>query len=695
MIQNKEPVVQSRVVRRIVAREGKKWRWPVRTNLQVLGMIITALLVLSMARIWGLYGDGQAVFLQVMMQSSVDEYAQVYFDIGDGLTEKDSVRVEVVEDGNDFKSYLFRLPDAEIRYLRFDPLASEGHVEIQSIRVVDGLGNSREDIAFSRITPIRQITHFNRTDHQISLDVEERADDPQLRISFPKPVRYDGLLPAFYARLVRDFAIIVLLVALLSLWAAWEDRRHIKKWISSGAMAVALATVLFFFVQICIAILQKAILPKGGGDTEVFLFMAAQKWTSPAFYHGLRPWTVPLLHSLVDGATNQTALILLQTVISYASWIFLAFSASRLLRDELMKAIAFMTLAFIPLNMFIHHINTVILSESFSFSFLALFLGMFFWYFRSGSWASIISLAFTALLFAFVRDTDAYRVLFMALPVLWIAMRHTRRNIRRVPRHVVLCVSFLAIFVASDLSTSNVHNPDFNVPYTNARWYFPVLDNMGSRILKSEEMLQYFVDHGLPVTPALKEMADVWASSNDWQWYTDPRLAVQREWLYRHGRQIYGKYLLTHPAYTLQSAYDYRSPLLFINDVPNAWYHDMAKPIDLRILSHLFLNTERDLRLFLFFFPSVLIGIGLYAFRKKRDDDGTLIHRILLISYILLITIPHAVLVFHGDLMDLLRHQFTNIVQLNIGIALFFLLAADGWLKAMRSFLKRDSVPFR
>jgi hypothetical protein len=682
-------------MRRIVAREGKKWQWPLRMYLPVLGMIVAAILVVFGARVWGLYWDGQAVFLQVMMRSSVDGRAQVYYDKGDGLTEIDSVSVEVVEDGNDFKPYLFRLPKAEIRYLRYDPLASDGHVEIQSIRITDGLGNLREEIALSRITPIHQIRNFNRTDHQISLDVAEQAEDPQLSISFPKPVRYEGLLTPFYTRLAHDFAIIVLMVTLLSLWAGWEDREHIKKWISRGAMAVSLATLLFFFVQICIAILQKSIFPKGAGDTEVFLYMAAQKWTSPAFYHGLRPWTVPLLHSLVDGAKNQTDLILLQTVISYASWIFLAFSASRLLRDELMKAIAFMTLAFIPMNMFIHHVNTVILSESFSFSFLAVFLGMFFWYFRSGSWASIISLAFTALLFAFVRDTDAYRVLFMVLPVLWIAVRHTRGSIRRAPRHAVLFVSFLAIFVASDLSTSNVHNPDFQIPYTNARWYFPVLDNMGSRILKSEEMLQYFADHGLPVTPALKGMADVWASSNNWQWYTDPRLAAQREWLYRHGRQIYLKYLLTHPAYTLQSAYHYRGPLLFINDVPNAWYHDMAKPIDLRILSHLFLNTERDLRFFLVFLPSALIGIGLYAFRKKRDDDGTLIRRILLISYILFITIPHAILVFHGDLMDLLRHQFTNIIQLNIGIALFFLLAADGWLKAMRSFLKRDSVPFR
>jgi hypothetical protein len=64
----------------------------------------------------------------------------------------------------------------------------------------------------------------------------------------------------------------------------------------------------------------------------------------------------------------------------------------------------------------------------------------------------------------------------------------------------------------------------------------------------------------------------------------------------------------------------------------------------------------------------------------------------LLISYIILITVPHAIMVFHGDLMDLPRHQYTNIVQLNIGVVLFYLLTADWWLTATRRFMKRNPV---
>ena len=679
------------MINRVVAEKEMKWPRLRRLNFPVLGLIMATILLVFGARFWGLYEDWRTVSLQVMMRSSVDGRAVVYFDVGEGLSEKDTA-AETIQQGSIFKPYLFRLPIAEIRYLRFDPLVSQGHVEIKSISVVDGFGDILEDIVFSRISPIHQIANFERTDHLILLDVEQGAEDPQLEISLPEPIRYRASLPAFYIRLAKDFLIIALSVILLSIWTVWEDRRNIRRWVSRGVIAVTLATILFFLVQICVAILQRSILPRGGGDTEVFMYLMAQKWTSPTFYHGLRPWTVPLLHSLVSGATNQTNLILLQTVISYVSWIFFAFSASRMLKDELIRAVAFMAFAFIPLNVFIHYGNFVILSESFSFSFLAVFLGIFFWYFRSGSWASVLLLAFTALLFAFVRDTDAYRVLFMAPFVLWIAVRHLRENIRGMTRHAVLFISFIVIFTASVISTSNTHYSGFKVPNINARWFNPIVNNMGSRVLKSDEMLQYFADHGLPVTPALKEMAGSWVSSNDWQWHLDPRLAPQREWLFRHGRQIYGKYLLTHPVYTLQSAYQYRAPMLFMSATPNVWYHDMAKPIDLRFLSFLFLNTQRDLRQFLVLLPPILVGICVYAFWRKREDNGQLIQRILMICYVILITIHHAILIFHGDLMDLRRHQYTNIIQLNIGVVLFFLLAADGWLTATRSFLKRGAV---
>jgi hypothetical protein len=338
-------------------------RRSIRINGLALGWIMLAIIVVFGARVWSLYDDGLATFFQVTMRSSVNGKAVVYYDLGEGLSEKNCVQ-EVIEKGEDFGQYRFRLPNTRIHYLRFDPLSSEGHVEIKAISVTDGLGKSREEIAFSRITPIRQIAKFERTDKFISMDMDEKANDPQLLINFSKPVQYDGFLSDFYNRLIVEFLAVTLAVILLSFWAIWEDRKQVKRWICRCVIAAGLAMVVFFFVQTCLAILQGSILPKGGGDTDVFIYLAQQKWTSPDFYHGLRPWTVPLLHSLIARTHNLQNLILLQVVISYASWIFLAFSASRLVKDDLLKAAAFLAIVCIPLNLFIREWNVTILSES-------------------------------------------------------------------------------------------------------------------------------------------------------------------------------------------------------------------------------------------------------------------------------------------------------------------------------------------
>jgi hypothetical protein len=202
-----------------------------RPNGPTLAWIMITILIFFGVRLWSISTDAQAVYFQVMMRSSVDGEAAVYFDLGDGLIQTNSVHLSF-EKGSDFLDHRFRLPDTKIYYLRFDPLTSEGHVEIQSVHIIDGLGNSREDIALSRIKPIHQIAQFEQTDQQVSLDMEAGANDPQLMITFPNPMQYNELHSAFYGRLGVEFLAVVMGVILLTLWAAWGDRKQVRKWIS-------------------------------------------------------------------------------------------------------------------------------------------------------------------------------------------------------------------------------------------------------------------------------------------------------------------------------------------------------------------------------------------------------------------------------------------------------------------------------
>jgi len=210
----------------------------------------------------------------------------------------------------------------------------------------------------------------------------------------------------------------------------------------------------------------------------------------------------------------------------------------------------------------------------------------------------------------------------------------------------------------------------------------PIVNNMFQRILPFEDRVKYFEAHGLPVTTELMSMKNKWANADNWRWYIDPRLAAQREWNYRYGRQTYMKYLITHPKYVVASAFDYRDLLLYLDGEHNIW-HKNAKSINIRILSVFFLNDDVDLKMFLALLLSSLILLFIIYY-KQGKDDGEHITMILLTCYIILITIPLGILIFHGDLMDLARHSFTNIVQLNLGVVLLYLFIADLLMMKMR-----------
>ena len=651
---------------------------------RVIWMII-AVLVIFGARVWSLYGDAHTKYMQISMKSSVPGIAQIFYDIGQGFTEKSQSTAAIYANG-EFSEYKFSFPDnKKILNLRFDPLTSSGHVEIRQIRITDGLGNTFLGFHLNQLVPANQISRLDIINDHISIDIDTNANDPQIYIRLEKPLQIPPEIhPSYHKTLFLSFSVILLSVLLIYLWVNWNDEKNIKKWICYGLISMGFAIVTFHCLQTCLGIFNRSIQPFGGGDTEVFIHMAALKWTNPYFYHGLRPLTVPLLYSLVNGAENMHNIIIMQTIISCVSWIFIALMVVYFLKDYLVKVFAFFLIAFIPLNGFIHHYNLVILSESLSFSFFAVFLGSCLWYYNKRSILSVIFLAFVALIFAFTRDTDAYRVLLMTLPILLLIVQQIRNKARGVMRHAVLFIIFILIFIGSNYSTSNMHCRDCTTSYMNARWYMPMMNNIFQRILPFEDRVKYFEEHGLPVTPESVAMKYMWASSNNWQSAYDPKLAALREWNYLHGRQTYMKYLITHPKYAFSSAFDYKDPLLYLDGTPNAWFHEMVQPIDARILSVFFLNDDRDLKMFLvLFLSSLILVLIIYVGRHGKDVEGHIM-TILLVCYIILITIPLGILIFHGDLMDLARHSFTNIIQLNLGFVLLCLFMADLWMMKMR-----------
>jgi hypothetical protein len=71
-----------------------------------------------------------------------------------------------------------------------------------------------------------------------------------------------------------------------------------------------------------------------------------------------------------------------------------------------------------------------------------------------------------------------------------------------------------------------------------------------NRILPDAEMAEWFAERGMPPIP-LDRWSGQWATSHDWELYTDSRYTDFRDYVVERFRGDWGLYLLTHPRFAL------------------------------------------------------------------------------------------------------------------------------------------------
>ena len=86
---------------------------------------------------------------EVRLQSSTQGVAQIFYDIGKGVREEDSARVQIAK-SNAPATYRFRLPNGEYRALRFDPIDREGVVTFSDAKIFDAHKKLVKNIAASQ-----------------------------------------------------------------------------------------------------------------------------------------------------------------------------------------------------------------------------------------------------------------------------------------------------------------------------------------------------------------------------------------------------------------------------------------------------------------------------------------------------------------------------------------------------------------
>ncbi len=263
--------------------------------------------------------------------------------------------------------------------------------------------------------------------------------------------------------------------------------------------------------------------------------LPTQRLTDSASYIGLsftgangRLFTVPLFYALL---LADPVRICGQVVLAAISWWILASNVSSSIADRRVSVGARIVLLALGLVGPISSWNTTILSESVAISLTALVFGLWFRYTNAPTFQKLILLLVVGTLWMFSRpDNLVIGTIVVLAWTFWTVIKH--REVRRVVPAVAMCgICILGLSLVGNLHTRN----DVNLA-----------DIIAQRILPDPDYTHWFVDHGMPYSPAIAGDAHDYPAT---PLLNDPLLSP---WIDQHGSSTYVEFVLTHPVSQLQ-----------------------------------------------------------------------------------------------------------------------------------------------
>ncbi|HKG17866.1 MAG TPA: hypothetical protein VKA96_09280 [Solirubrobacteraceae bacterium] len=396
-------------------------------------------------------------------------------------------------------------------------------------------------------------------------------------------------------------------------------------------------------------------------DSHSYVDVARQSLLSPAFWAGARPWTVPLIYKLLPHDDQARAVA--QLVISVACWAALAVAVARCLRPAGFRVFAFAVVLAFSASFQILRWDRLVLSESVSISLTALVVAAWLELVRAPRPRMVIAVLGANLIWVFTRDSNAYLALATALPALvWLV--RPGATPRRWP--AILAAGLVAISLASVAATGTQEAQ----LRRNDR---PLLHVVGRRVLIHPDQRAYFERHGMPTPTPLVLRHHKTLAALGMTIPSDPRSDAFLRWVRRHGRGTVGRYLIAHPVAALRPLVKFRQRLLGGVTVgyrsPDA---RMALPEP--IASALYPQRGDGALIWL----AVVSGLALVAALLGRAGRTWLVP-----IGVILLEIPHALLVYHGDTLEIPRHAILMAIMLRLGVLLLALFAVGALIEAL------------
>jgi hypothetical protein len=399
-------------------------------------------------------------------------------------------------------------------------------------------------------------------------------------------------------------------------------------------------------------------------DSDSYLEVARQPVFSSDFWAGARPWTVPLLYKLLPDTNGARTAG--QLVVSILCWSALAVSVARCLRPRAAAVAGFALVLAFSLVFAVIRWDRLVLSESVSISLTAAVLAAWLWLVRSPGPRAVVGVLAITLLWVFTRDSNGLLAALTALPALAWAVRPGAID-RRWP--VLLTVGLGAIF-ALNLASTGTEEAKLR------RQERPILHVVGRRVLANPGQEAYFRRHGMPAPPPRvrrhrHELAAIGVTVP-----SDPATDAFLRWVHERGRVTLARYLVTHPGQTVGSVVRFRKRLLrgvTIGYRPP----DAREVLPERLASALYPERPRSVVLWL---AIVLVAAGATAVAAGPS-------RLWLVPLAAIaLQLPHAILVYHGDTLEVPRHAVVMAITLRLAILLLAVLVAgralERWLEA-------------
>lgn len=401
-------------------------------------------------------------------------------------------------------------------------------------------------------------------------------------------------------------------------------------------------------------------------DTSTYVQTAEQPLTSSSFWIGERSFTLPLVYKFlrIDSknftqGNRERTVDTFQTWLSIFSWTALALALALSLRRPWLSGLAFGSVLFFSLNLEIGIWDSLLLSESVSFSLFALLLASWIgmgllprkWQAGMIGWVYLAGVIIISILYSFTRDTNLYFVV-VGAGVLLLVSLFMRASLAIPRKYVYTYAAFaLALFI---FQTATVQ--------AGNRWEIHIYDHLALRILPNPQVRQYYVDAGLPVTPDLMAITNMLGYQYHDYLDFDPRMAPVRAWIQAKGRSTFLNYMLSHPSQTFLDPVRQVSSLVNGSNLEYRYPRYVMQPVPAPITQ---LNDQfYPHQPFILWMTGAIILIGLFLDWRNPEMHQPVWWALVAIA---LSIYPLMLIVWNGNPLEIERHAAQIGIQYRLG----------------------------